>query len=209
MEYDQDEQNQEGGFFNRLKESPRTVSVLIIILIVAAAIYAFSDNKNNQVDTASDTSEEMAEPSTEAQMAEPAEGGAGEESGEAMQDTAMAATPEALSPEVLSEQSKGLPEGQHTEEGYIETAQKGDGVTHMARRATTRYLNENAPGYELTNEHRIYVEDYLKDHIAKRGIKPGDQITISDQLMKDAVDAAGQLSAKQLHNLTKYTYVLQ
>jgi hypothetical protein len=39
---------EEGGFIQRVKESPRTVSALIIILIVAAAIYAFSGEETGQ-----------------------------------------------------------------------------------------------------------------------------------------------------------------
>ncbi len=47
MEYDTDDTNESGNWLDRIKQSPRTVSALIIILIVAAAIYAFSGNKQN------------------------------------------------------------------------------------------------------------------------------------------------------------------
>lgn len=204
MEYDQDEQNQEGGFFSRLKESPRTVSVLIVILIVAAAIYAFSDNDPAEVamEEAPEVMEEVAETTDEVME----EGGAGEE--ESMEEPAMVA-PETVSPEVLAEQMESLPEGERTDEGYVETAQAGDGLTHLARRAATRYLNENEAGYELTNEHRIYVEDYIKDNIGSRGLAIGEQVTVTTELVKEAVASAGNLTPQQLQNLSKYVSALQ
>lgn len=181
MEYDQSEQNQENGFFNRLKESPRTVSVLIVILIVAAAIYAFSGKQQNQA-------------GPQEQQASPVE---------------STATPETVSPEVLSQKNQALPAGERTDAGYVETAQAGDGITHLARRAAIRYLNENQPSYTLTNEHRIYIEDYIKDHIGSRGLALGEKVTISTSLVQEAVQSAGTLTAQQLHSLSKYTPALQ
>ena len=50
-----DFEDDNGGILKRLKESPRTVSALIIILIVAAAIYAFSgDGDQSQADISAD-----------------------------------------------------------------------------------------------------------------------------------------------------------
>src|SRR3989344_3352994 len=45
MEYEEENTTEDESLFDRIKESPRTVSALIIILIVAAAIYAFSGNE--------------------------------------------------------------------------------------------------------------------------------------------------------------------
>lgn len=211
MEYDEDnEDDEQEGFFTRLKESPRTVSVLIIILIVAAAIYAFSD------DSTPVPPEDLAAVTGDSEMVdEPTQGGTGEEmeedgammeDGDAMEEKVKA--PEAVSPEALAEKAESLPETQVVEEGYIETAVKGDGLTHIARRSATRYLAETEISYEVTNEHRIYIEDYMKDRMIRQPLQPGTEIAISYPLLEEAVAAAGELSPAQLQNLTKYTHVL-
>lgn len=202
MEYDELDQNEDGGFLSRLRESPRTVSVLIIILIVAAAIYAFSDNQD-QTPVA-----DVEEVTEEAMIDEADEGGTGEEmAGAIAEDTTQ--PPREVSPEVLAEQNRALPAGERTNEGYVETAQSGDGITHLARRAATRYIAEQETSYAVTNEHRIYIEDYIKDNLGKRGLALEEQVTIPLELMQEATTAAGELTPQQLHNLSQYTYVLQ
>lgn len=195
MEYEQ-QPNPDDGFVTKIKESPRTVSAVIIVLIVAAAIYAFSGNKQN-------TNEELAQSTPT-----PA---ASEESMKAEENKTAAATPAPTAPvdkKVLMEGSKSSPEGRKTDTAYIEVAQKGDGLTHLARRAATRYLAENETGYVLTNEHRIYIEDYIRKNVPKHPVSVGMEETISFDLVKQAVEAAGKLSAPQLKNLTKYTHAL-
>lgn len=201
MEYDEQDQNEDGGFLSRLRESPRTVSVLIIILIIAAAIYAFSDNQEPQPATELGTvvEEEVIEGAIE--------GGAEEEVTTTTGNTAE--PPQEVSPEILAEQNRALPAGERTSEGYVEIAQAGDGITHLARRASTRFIAEQEVGYAVTNEHRIYIEDYIKDNLGKRGLAMGEQVTIPLDLMEEAVTAAGELTPRQLQNLSQYTYVLQ
>jgi hypothetical protein len=195
MEYEQDNQDQ-GGLIERIKESPRTVSALIIILIVAAAIFAFSGDQDQQEEVAIDqeaitTAEEAASPAAQT-----------------VEETAGALAPEPVEREVLAEQEQALPEATTTDEGYVEVAEAGDGITHLARRATTRYLNENTTDYAVTNEHRIYIEDYIKDRLGSRPLALGETQTVSFDLIGEAVAAAGQLNESQLRNLTQYTYVL-
>ena len=101
-----------------------------------------------------------------------------------------------------------MPEARVTDSAYIEVAQKGDGLTHLARRAATRYLADHEAGYTLTNEHRIYIEDYIRKNIEKRPVSIGMEQTISFDLVKQATEAAGKLTAPQLKNLTKYTKAL-
>jgi len=93
--------------------------------------------------------------------------------------------------------------GISTEGTIIEKAVKGDGVTHLARRALKDYLKDNPQ--ELTNEHKIYIEDYLKDEIGSRPLKVDDEIAFSEDLIKEAIDASLQLTPEQLKNLEKYS----
>lgn len=178
-----------GGIWQRIKESPRTVSALIIILIVAAAIYAFSGEEATQpgiptggkVALTDDEAEGIAEK-------EPQIAAGTNESGQ--------------TPEVI-------PEAKRTNEGYVEVAQVGDGYTHLARRATTRWLSENQANYAVTDEHRIYIEDYIQNRLGTRGLELGESQTVSFDLITEAVAAAGELNEQQLKNLSKYTGALK
>jgi len=96
-----------------------------------------------------------------------------------------------------------IPEGRKQEGAIIEKAVKGDGVTHLARRALKDYLKDNPQ--ELTNEHKIYIEDYLKDEIGSRPLEVDDEIAFSEDLIKEAIDASLQLTPEQLKNLEKYS----
>lgn len=199
---DRDADYEEGSFIDRIKESPRTVSALIIILIVAAAIYAFSGDEaaapTGETDQAAVTTQE-AESEEEA----------GEEAEEASEAGEQAVAPSApVTQDQLKDEAAKLPEPRKTDAAYVEVAQAGDGTTHLARRATTRWLSENQAGYTVTNEHRIYIEDYLKDRLGSKGLSLGEEHSISFELIQEAVNAAKELNDTQLRNLTQYTHAL-
>ncbi len=104
----------------------------------------------------------------------------------------------------LSSQVSALPAGVKTASAYVEKAQRGDSLTKLSRRATTRWLSENSSGYAITNEHRVYIEDYIRKHVQKHPVTVGQDETISVDLVSQAVASAGQLNNNQLHNLSKY-----
>ena len=85
----------------------------------------------------------------------------------------------------------------------IEKAVPGDGVTHLARRALKNYLQDNPQ--ELTNEHKIYIEDYLKDQIGSQPLEIDEEVTFSEDLINEAINASLQLTPEQLKNLEKYS----
>lgn len=183
MEY---ETNQpQASVWQRLKDSPRTVSALIIILVIAAAMYAFSGPDQ-----------------------QPEAGPAEEEETAEMGDEAVK-TPAELTQETLKSQSEALPEVTVSLESYTEAAQAGDGTTHLARRAATRYLADKSLSYAVTNEHRIYIEDYVQKKIGAARLEVGDERSIPFALIEEAVNAAGQLTPRQFNNLSQYTYALQ
>jgi hypothetical protein len=185
---------EESGLMDRIKESPRTVSALIIILIVAAAIYAFSGDDANEPAEVSENglvvSEELS-PGEETEVDEmTAETVVGETAGE------LTRVPESI---------MELPEPSKTDQAYIEVAQPGNGLTHLARSAAGRWLSQNQAGYEVTNEHKIYIEDYVKDHLKRQPVALGQEVAIPFNLIADAVAAAGELNEAQLTNLQKYS----
>lgn len=204
MEYEAEEK--EGGFMQRLKDSPRTVSALIIILIIAAAIYAFSGNEGQIEDEGIVVGEE--ETTGEEAAVEEGEEAMAEKEGEEAMMEKPATTPRVVEQAELSQQAQAEPQEEKTETGYVETAQAGDGITHLARRASTRWLAENSAGYQVTNEHRIYIEDYIQNRIGTQGLNMGESHTITFELIQEAVAAAGELNEQQLQNLTQYSSVL-
>lgn len=213
MDYEQDS-NPNQGVMDRIKESPRTVSALIIILIVAAAIYAFSGDKNrvnqdnlvlnSETPTQSPETSPTTSPTTSTLpsgiLPSPSVSGT---PAAAMQQVASVMTP--VTAEELAAQVKALPAGEKTASAYIEKATPGSSLTVLARRATTRYLNENSAGYAVTNEHRIYIEDYIKDRMQRHPVHVGQSETVSFDLIKEAVASAGSLNQAQLKHLSKYT----
>lgn len=92
-----------------------------------------------------------------------------------------------------------------TENSFIETAEKGNGTTHLARRALGNYLEKN-PDSTLTKEHKIYIEDYLRKNVAQKGgVKVGTSIEFSKTLIDQAISHAKTLNERQLENLKRYS----
>jgi hypothetical protein len=93
---------------------------------------------------------------------------------------------------------------QETEGSFIETAGKGDGQTHLARRALANYLEKN-PDSGLTAEHKIYIEDYLRKNSGFKGrVYSGTSVEFSKDLVNKAIESSKKLNDKQLKNLHKY-----
>ncbi len=98
---------------------------------------------------------------------------------------------------------KKIPEAIKKDGNITETAIRGDGVTHLSRRVLKNYLKDSPQ--ELTNKHKIYIEDYLKDNIGSRPLEVGEEISFSEDLIKQAIDASLELTPEQLKNLEKYS----
>jgi len=87
---------------------------------------------------------------------------------------------------------------------YTVTADRGDGITHLARKALGEYLKETGQGSDLTPEHKIYIEDYMQNRTGRQNISVGQQLSFSESLITDAISSAKTLSPKSLENLQKY-----
>lgn len=111
-------------------------------------------------------------------------------------------------------QAENTDEPSTTEQTTIETsnagitvsAAAGDGVTHLARKALAKYLEDS--GDEVNNEQKIYIEDYLKDKTGTAGLSVGETKTFSDELLDEAIAASKKLDDAQLKNLEKYSKVV-
>lgn len=87
---------------------------------------------------------------------------------------------------------------------YTVYANSGEGITHLARRALDKYLQEAEGSFELTSEHKIYIEDYLQNRTGTQIIEVDHQETFSESLIEEALSNAEQLTLGSLNNLKKY-----
>jgi hypothetical protein len=90
---------------------------------------------------------------------------------------------------------------------YKETAKKGDGLTHLARRALASYSEEK--NIDLSDEEKIYVEDYVQKRLAPektglRHLEIGEEVEISVELIEEAVASAKLLTPTEIENLSQY-----
>jgi len=108
-----------------------------------------------------------------------------------------------IAQEEIKPDDQKIPEAIKQDGNIIETAIRGDGVTHLSRRVLKNYLEDNPQ--ELTNEHKIYIEDYLKDNIGSRPLEIGEEISFSENLIQQAINASLELTPEQLKNLEKYS----
>ncbi|TSC72290.1 MAG: Uncharacterized protein G01um101438_608 [Parcubacteria group bacterium Gr01-1014_38] len=173
----------EGGFLERLRNSPRTVSTIIVILIVVGAIFAFSDQGQQPgAPTVSPAPTEVPPPE-----------GSPTPKGETTPAPKGGPTP------------TPLPEARETEEAYMEVATRGDGATHLARRALLRSLEAGKPGFELTAEHKVWIEDYVKDRISRKSLALGESVTITKGLVREGIENSKGLTDAQLQHLKRYS----
>lgn len=170
-----------------IQDNLRIIISILIVVLIAGGIYSYSKR------TPSPTPEETGVTSEEEVKDSSAttEGEAGKtEDAEKSETEKAAATPEIVS--------------QETDQAFVETAVKGNGSTHLARRALANYL-EKTPDSELTAEHKIYIEDYLRKHAApNKRIYVGTSVEFSKDLIKNAIEKSKKLNERQLKNLHKY-----
>jgi len=84
------------------------------------------------------------------------------------------------------------------------TAVRGNGRTHLARRAISQQLQ--ATNSSLTAAQRIYAEDYLtKKYTPKVRIKIGQSVTYSVDQINEAISASQNLTSAQVQHLQQYT----
>jgi len=99
-----------------------------------------------------------------------------------------------------------IPETRKEGKNIIEKAIKGEGVTHLARRALKNYLVENSEN--LTNEHKVFVEDFLKDRNNSQSLEVNEEVSFSEGLIQEAIDESKKLSPDQLNNLKQYSILV-
>jgi len=159
-----------------LQDNLRIIVSIVIVVAIAGGIYSYSKRTEPQ-------KEEIGQESVISE--------------EVAEDSS--ATKEADQAQVSS-----IPQSQETEKAFVETAVKGNGMTHLARKALTDYLEKN-PDQGLTPEHKIYIEDYLRKAVGKQSVKVGTSVEFSKEMLQDAIAKSKNLNDNQLKNLQKYS----
>lgn len=196
---EKDESLEEGGEDMKtwLQENMRMLVSIVIVVVIAGGIYAYS--KRTQPQTAQNESVESTE-GAEGKIS--VIGGDTTKEGQTTEgegsEASAQAQPAAQTQKAPAEASK------ETDSSFVETAQKGDSTTKLARRALANYL-EKTPDASLTAEHKIYIEDYLRRQVKNGRLKIGESREFSKDNIAKAVEKSKTLTERQLKNLQKYS----
>lgn len=173
-----------------VQENLRIIVSVFIVAAIALGIYSYS--QRTQTISDDDTNSLL-------------ESKGGEES-----DAQSNNQPGSQSPSVAKSETKNAvvitPElSRETESSFIEQAERGNGSTHLARRALAHYLEKNADS-SLTAEHKVYIEDYLRKNVTLQGtVTTKTSIEFSKDLIKQGIEKSKTLNTSQLQNLEKYS----
>lgn len=171
-----------------VQENLRILVSVFIVAAIAFGIYSYSQRTQTVADEDSvllDTKGEVAE--------------------EDAVDTNGSMTPSAVSNGIKADVVVTPELSRETETSFVEQAERGNGTTHLARRALAHYLEKNADS-SLTAEHKIYIEDYLRKNISHQGVLlNGTSVDFSKTLISQAIEKSKTLNDKQLQNLKKYS----
>ena len=209
--------SEEKGWLGKIKDSvyQNWQTILVALIVLIAGISAYNYNEKTGANPAGNVNQEQQGAKTDAAATTENK----EETAEA-KDQAAAATDntEQQTQETATQTDSNV--AQQTQEtkieetktntvesngeGYKVVAEKGDGITHLARKALAQYLSENNDS-EITALHKIYIEDYLQNGIGNQVIEIGHAETISKASIQEAVAASKKLSQNSLDNLKKYS----
>jgi len=178
------EENGDSEMKQWLQDNLRIIISILIVVVIAAGIYSYS--KRTESPLAKDSNQSAEETSDE-------------------EISAILEKEKATEPEIIEQKKEATQiSSQETEQSFIEVAAKGDGRTHLARRALANYLEKN-PDSSLSPEHKIYIEDYLRKNAAGKGsLLKGSSVEFSKSLIQDAISKSKNLNQNQLKNLHKY-----
>ncbi len=186
-----------GKVKNWIQDNIRIIISVLIVVAIAGVIYSYSNRSQDSI------SEEELVLEDEFMMEDL---GLEEETDlPKAQDVDLKDEPETVQINEDPAQVETQIISQETEEAFVETAITGDSQTTLARKALASYLEKNNDS-ELTAEHKIYIEDYLRKNVNHTsGISVGDQMSFSKNLIKNSIEKSKTLSDSQLNNLKKYS----
>jgi hypothetical protein len=87
---------------------------------------------------------------------------------------------------------------------YLEKAQEGDGLTHVARRVLEKHFQKQGIT-KYTAEHKVFMEDYIQKELGGETLVLGQEVSVSQEMISQAIQQADLLSQEQLDNLRQYS----
>jgi len=170
-------------------------AIIVLVVVIGAAIAVAWQLKERQMAETKEVPQKVAEEKTPPKEAK-------EEPKEVKKETEKT-TPQAQAQK--KEETKKEIAGEMATQSYKFVAERGEGLTHLARKALKKYLTEEETDLNLTPEHKIYIEDYIQKKLGGRWLKLGEEVEISFDLIKEGIEASQKLTAKDLANLKKYS----
>ncbi len=225
------EEDDERTFGEWLQDNLRVIISVIIVLLLALGIYSYSKRTQEARIAAAPT--EQASPANDggvmakigdavkdgaAKAADTAKDGAAKVA-DGAKDAAATATEAAARAKDAAKatvaaaddamhartaQATATAQDKATGEGITTVARRGDGKTHLARRALAAYMaRHNVDG--LSGAHKVYIEDYLQKAVGgSRTVRIGQELHFSNALIAQAIERAKTLTDAQLRHLQKY-----
>jgi len=89
---------------------------------------------------------------------------------------------------------------------YTAQAEQGDSITRLARKLVKRYIDEN--GLIVSQEQKIYIEDYIQNSIGDYDLEIGDEISVSTSLISEAILDSQDLNEYQIDYYTNFVELI-
>lgn len=168
---------------------------IIAILILVGGVYLYTSQRATEMALVEEEMPQITEEETAPEATEPS---AAEKELPAAEELTITAEKGVIE-EIIPQSERKIQAKVITKK-----AEPGEGVTHLARRALKDYLEEH-PREDLSLEHKIYIEDYLQNRTGSQPLEIGDELSFSEDLIKEAIDASLNLTPNQLENLKQYS----
>lgn len=169
-----------------IQENLRIIVSVFIVAAIALGIYSYSQRTQTTSEDESALLDTNGEDST-------------------AMDQGSDTTKDSVKPEVGSGVVVTPELSRETETSFVEQAERGNGTTHLARRALAHYLEKN-PDSALSAEHKVYIEDYLRKNVGFTGhVTTNTSVEFSKDLIRQAIEKSKSLNDRQLQNLKKYS----
>ena len=213
----------EKGWFGKAKDSLienwQTIIIVLIVLIIGVGLYNYQQQKGagtgeeGALSTAVEEREEAAEKSDEeiafendlSEKENEDEDGSAIVIEESKEETGnlKLETENKESVETNGADKDSVTIASENGKAYTASAESGDGITHLARKVTGKYLDENDIS-DINNEQKIFIEDYLQNKTGQEFLELGETREFSENLIAEAIDLSRGLNDNDIENLSKY-----
>ena len=204
-------EGKKGEIADWFKTNWKMILATIVVIGIGIGVYAFYDNYQAE-ETETDEEivlEEEALGELDGELDEEAVTDEEDETGEEYaEENNEENNEESEEPEWTEEETDGEAisfEENEEFKGYVVAAQKGEGLTHLARRALSEYMADKGNCEDLTKEHKIYIEDYLQNRTGTEYLQLEETRSFSDNLIEEAIGASRTLGDNQLENLEQFS----